>query len=215
MKNKKLIYLGAFVTIVLIIVGIILIKSNLKPSKNNSKESIEIVNGIKIEHSSKTTLKTYLQDKVDHKKINEVTEPKLIFNMNSNNESFDYYNKIIKVEIKDNQVNFISGSKTIISLKENKDIKAYSINNNGLLFETNNAISVINNNNIVLLSNMKIDENAEPLVSGKKLYYGTSSCHGLKSNGKEGEVVEIFELNLEKNTIQKIANLDHNKGWKC
>lgn len=215
MKNKKLLYLGVFIIIILLIVGIILIKKISTNQKDNSKESIEIVNGIKIEHSSQTTLKSYLEDKVKHKKLKEIIEPKLIFNMDSNDGKFDYYNKIINVEIVDNKVNFSVGDKQLLSLKENNDIKAYSLNNKGILFESKNAISVVTNNNVVLLSNVNIDSNAKPLISGKKVYYGTPLCKGLKSNGKEGEVVEIFEINLEKNTIQKIANLDHNKGWKC
>ena len=215
MKNKKLLYLGVFIIIILLIVGIILIKKISTNQKDNSKESIEIVNGIKIEHSSQTTLKSYLKDKVKHKKLKEIIEPKLIFNMDSNDGKFDYYNKIINVEIVDNKVNFSVGDKQLLSLKENNDIKAYSLNNKGILFESKNAISVVTNNNVVLLSNVNIDSNAKPLISGKKVYYGTPLCKGLKSNGKVGEVVEIFEINLEKNTIQKIANLDHNKGWKC
>ena len=215
MKNKKLLYLGVFIFIILLIVGIILIKKISTNQKDNSKESIEIVNGIKIEHSSQTTLKSYLKDKVKHKKLKEIIEPKLIFNMDSNDGKFDYYNKIINVEIVDNKVNFSVGDKQLLSLKENNDINAYSLNNKGILFESKNAISVVTNNNVVLLSNVNIDSNAKPLISGKKVYYGTPLCKGLKSNDKEGEVVEIFEINLEKNTIQKIANLDHNKGWKC
>ena len=215
MKNKKLLYLGVFIIIILLIVGIILIKKISTNQKDNSKESIEIVNGIKIEHSSQTTLKSYLKDKVKHKKLKEIIEPKLIFNMDSNDGKFDYYNKIINVEIVDNKVNFSVGDKQLLSLKENNDIKAYSLNNKGILFESKNAISVVTNNNVVLLSNVNIDSNAKPLISGKKVYYRTPLCKWLKSNGKEGEVVEIFEINLEKNTIQKIANLDHNKGWKC
>ena len=48
MKNKKLLYLGVFIIIILLIVGIILIKKISTNQKDNSKESIEIVNGIKI-----------------------------------------------------------------------------------------------------------------------------------------------------------------------
>ena len=55
MKNKKLLYLGVFIFIILLIVGIILIKKISTNQKDKSKESIEIVNGIKIEHSSQTT----------------------------------------------------------------------------------------------------------------------------------------------------------------
>lgn len=215
MKNKKILYIGAIILVIALIVGILLLNRNTTPTLDNSKESIEIVNGQKIEHSNKTTLNAYLNDKLKHKKISDIIEPKLIYNMTSNNNSFDYYNRIINIEIVESKVNFKIGTKTILTLKENNDIKAYSINNNGILFISNGSISVVNNNNIALLSNIKVDDEASPLISGKKLYYGTPKCNGQRSNGKEGEVVEIFELNLEKNTNQKIANLDHNKGWKC
>ena len=151
MKNKKLLYLGVFIIIILLIVGIILIKKISTNQKDNSKESIEIVNGIKIEHSSQTTLKSYLKDKVKHKKLKEIIEPKLIFNMDSNDGKFDYYNKIINVEIVDNKVNLSVGDKQLLSLKENNDIKAYSLNNKGILFELKNDIYVVTNNNVVIL----------------------------------------------------------------
>ena len=53
--------------------------------------------------------------------------------MDSNDGKFDYYNKIINVEIVDNKVNFSVGDKQLLSLKENNDINAYSLNNKGIL----------------------------------------------------------------------------------
>ncbi len=231
MKKEKILYGIIVILLITIAVGITYI---VMDNKNNNQDNTEIKennnnNNNNNENSSSDSNASNFKEAYDMP-IDEFFKNVVKIDVNNLYYSEEIYNQ----DSKENS--FMIGSKKI-DVSKDKEIVSFIYNGQEIATvpfytEGENSFSVYDFNNCILIEDSYggvmleiLDQNFTRLFKGllsdvpiyyykNKLYYFIPECTGTRTDGV-GNVDILYEFDSDKQTINKITNLNHDAGWVC